>query len=124
MTVEKGSGKESVMILEFSIVPIGKGESISAEVAAVIEEVERSGVEYRLNPMGTVVEGEWDEVMALVKRCHEVVMKSAGTGAGAGRVVTRILIDDRKGADGKRVEGRITGKVASIEERLGREVKK
>jgi len=50
------------MLVQFSIVPLGTGESVSQSVAEVIRIVDESGLPYRTNPMGTVVEGEWDEL--------------------------------------------------------------
>ena len=78
------------MLVEFSIIPIGKGASVGKDIAKVIRIVENSGLPYKLNPMGTVVEGKWDELMALIKRCHRVVLRDGE------RVVTTIKIDDRK----------------------------
>jgi uncharacterized protein (TIGR00106 family) len=100
------------MIAFFTIVPIGK-ESLSEDVAAVVDLVDRSGLEYRLTAMGTVVEGPPDEVWSLIRKCHEAMRDRAR------RVITRIDIDDRAGA-----EGRITGKVEAVERRLGRSLKK
>jgi len=100
------------MIVEFSITPLGRGESLSEDVARVLDLVDRSGLDYRLTPMGTIVEGEWDEVMALIRECHHLVLERAP------RVATWIHIDDRKGA-----KGRISYKVKSVEERLGRELR-
>jgi uncharacterized protein (TIGR00106 family) len=97
------------MLAEFSIIPIGSGTSVGAQVAAALSIVEASGMPYRLNPMGTVVEGEWDEVMALIKRCRDELMKREE------RLVITIKIDDRKG-----MPNRIAEKVASVERRLGR----
>jgi uncharacterized protein (TIGR00106 family) len=78
------------VLVEFSIIPIGKGASVGKDIAKVIRIVENSGLPYKLNPMGTVVEGKWDELMALIKRCHRVVLRDGE------RVVTTIKIDDRK----------------------------
>jgi len=101
------------MLAEFSIVPIGAGASTSSEVAKVLKLVDESGLSYRLNPMGTVVEGEWPEVMGLIERCHALVMSDVQ------RVITTIKIDDRKGyAD------RITKKVESVEKILGKQLNK
>ncbi len=102
------------MLAEFSIIPIGKGESMGEDIARVIKIVEESGLPYRLNPMGTVVEGDWDEVMGLFKRCHEEVLKNAP------RVYSLLSIDDRP----SRPKDRITEKIRSVEKRLGKEVKK
>ena len=101
------------MLVEFSVFPIGKGESLSQHVSQIIKIIDESGLEYRLNPMGTVVEGEWDEILDVIKRCHHK-MRQYST-----RVITNISIDDREGA-----VGRITGKIESVEKTLGREVKK
>lgn len=102
------------MLLEFSIIPLGKGESIGDEIAKVLKMVEESGLTYKVNPMGTVVEGDWDKVMYLVKKCHQEVLKNSL------RVVTSITIDDRPG----KPADRIVEKIKSVEKRLGREVKK
>ncbi|UCE20557.1 MAG: MTH1187 family thiamine-binding protein [Gemmatimonadota bacterium] len=101
------------MLAEFSVFPIGRGEGLSQYVSQIIKMVDESGLEYRLNPMGTVVEGEWDEVFDLIKRCHHQ-MRQFST-----RVITNISVDDRKDA-----VGRITGKIESVEKTLGREIKK
>jgi len=102
------------MLAEFSIIPIGKGESMGEEIAKVLNIVEKSGLSYRANPMGTVIEGGWDEVMAIIKKCHEEVIKKSP------RVISTITIDDRPG----KPLNRITEKIKSVEKRLGREVAK
>ena len=57
-----------MVLLEFSMSPLGKGESVGKYVSRSLEIIDQSGVEYRLNPMGTVLEGEWGEVkVALVE---------------------------------------------------------
>lgn len=101
------------MLVEFSIVPIGKGSSIGDEIAKVMKIVDSSGMPYKINPMGTVVEGKWDDVIGLIKRCHNAVLKEQE------RVMTFISIDDRKGKP-----NRIEEKVRSVERRLGKELKK
>lgn len=101
------------MLAEFSIVPVGVGSSVGAQLAEVLRIVDESGLPYKINPMGTVIEGEWDEVMKLVKKCHKSVMKNGE------RAVTTISIDDRKGKP-----NRIEAKVKSIERRLGKSLKK
>jgi len=101
------------MLVQFSIVPLGAGESLSEGVAEVIRMVDESGLPYRTNPMGTVIEGEWDEVMTLIRRCHEEALRSTS------RVLTSITIDDRPGKS-----DRMTEKIKSVEKRLGREIKK
>ncbi len=100
------------MLLEFSMSPLGQGESVGAYVARSLEIIDRSGVPYRLNPMGTVLEGEWDEVMPVVRECLERMSQECD------RVTCTIKFDWRRGA-----EGRLTSKVASVEQRLGRQLK-
>ena len=100
------------MIVEFAVVPIGTGEELADLVAGVIELVDSSGLDYQLTAMGTIVEGEWDEVFGLIKACHLHMRRKAG------RVETRVTVDDRDKA-----AGRIKGKVADVEARLGRSLK-
>jgi len=97
------------MLLEFSMSPLGKGESVGEYVAGSLDIIDRSGVPYRLNPMGTVLEGEWDEVMEVVRRCLEQMSRNCD------RVTCSMKFDWRKGAG-----GRLTAKVQSVEKRLGR----
>lgn len=99
-------------IAEFSITPIGKGISVGEYVARCLDIVDRSGLPYRLNPMGTVIEGPFDDVLALIARCHKAVAKDCE------RVSTIIKVDDRKG-----VSGQLDAKVADVERRVGRKLK-
>ncbi len=100
------------MLAEFSITPIGAGESVSQFVAESLRLVEKSGLDYRINPMGTVVEGEFDDVFSLIARCHKAMRKRCR------RVSTIIKIDDREG-----VEGALNKKIASVERVLGKRLK-
>jgi uncharacterized protein (TIGR00106 family) len=99
------------MIVEFSVVPLGKGASVSPVIARVMKIVMESGVRYKANPMGTVIEGEWEPLMDLIKKCHDEVMKDAD------RTVTTIKIDDYKGK-GDRLEK----KLESVEQKLGQKL--
>jgi len=101
------------MLIEFSIVPIGTSSSLSARIAEVLDIVDSSGLPYKLTPMGTIVEGEWDDLLRLVKKCHRKIMKHEE------RVLTRIIIDDRKGRTGG-----LDRKIRSVEKRLGRSLQK
>ena len=60
-----------MVLLEFSMSPMDKGESVSDYVSRSLDIITNSGVPYRLNPMGTCLEGEWDEVMSVVQQCYE-----------------------------------------------------
>jgi uncharacterized protein (TIGR00106 family) len=101
------------MLAEVSIIPIGIGSSIGDKLAEVLKIIDASGLPYKVNPMGTVIEGEWDEIMKLIRKCHEAVIKTGE------RAITTITIDDRKGKP-----NRIEEKVKSIEKRLGKTLKK
>jgi len=100
-------------LASFSIAPLDKGESVSKYVARLIDLIDNSGLDYQLTPMATIVEGDFDQVMSLIASCHKK-MRSMSS-----RVITNVRIDDREGAS-----GRLSGKVASVERELGREVKK
>jgi uncharacterized protein, MTH1187 family len=99
------------MMIEFSVVPLGKGASVSPVIARVMKIVMESGIRYKANPMGTVIEGDWDQVMGMVKKCHDEAMKDAD------RVVTTIKIDDYKGK-GERLDK----KLESVEQKLGQKL--
>ena len=101
-----------MVLLEFSMSPLEKGESVGRYVARSLEIVDSSGVDYRLNPMGTVLEGEWDDVFGVVTQCYERMRKDCS------RISCSIKVDYRKGA-----RGRLSGKVASVEKRIGRKLK-
>lgn len=99
------------MIASFTVVPFGK-EALSEDVARVIDLIDRSGLDYQLTPMCTIVEGTPDEVWTLVRRCHERMRELSC------RVHTQISIDDREGE----VDA-IHSKVNDIERHLGRDLK-
>jgi uncharacterized protein (TIGR00106 family) len=100
------------MLATFSVLPVGVGESLSEHVARIIDIIDASGLDYRLGAMATTVEGDENEVMELVMRCHRAGRKAAP------RVLTSITIDDREGAT-----GRLTGKIEDVERILGRTIK-
>ncbi|MEA3486540.1 MAG: MTH1187 family thiamine-binding protein [Thermodesulfobacteriota bacterium] len=94
-------------LINFSIFPLDKGESVSMHVARALKIIRDSGLAYKLNPMGTAIEGEWDEVMDIVSRCFEEIKKDCD------RVYMTVNADYRKGKS-----GRIDSKVKSVEEKL------
>lgn len=95
------------MIVEFDTYPVGKESGLGKEIAGVKKIIEGSGLDHRLTAMGTIIEGEWDEVMEVIKRCHEYLRDDYA------RVETHIKIDDHGGRT-----DRIEGKVRSVEENL------
>jgi uncharacterized protein (TIGR00106 family) len=95
------------VIVEFSIFPVDKGASLSPYVARAVRIIRDSGLPFELNPMGTSIEGEWDEVMAVVKRCFEDLA------ADSSRVYAVMKVDYKAGQSGQ-----LTAKVRAVEERL------
>jgi uncharacterized protein (TIGR00106 family) len=100
-----------MVLLEFSIAPAGAGESMSAHVACVLDLIDRSGVPYRLTPMGTILEAKWQEVMGVATRCFELMQ------AELPRIGVQIKVDYRKGP-----AGRLEAKIESVEKRVGRKL--
>jgi len=96
-------------LLEFSMSPLDKGESLSQYVSRSLAIIDDSGVPYRLNPMGTVMEGEWDQVFEVVRKCFERMSQDCN------RISCSIKIDWRKDQS-----GRLEAKIASVEQKLGR----
>ena len=101
-----------MVLLEFSIVPLGKGEGVSEYVARSLDVIDKSGLDYRLTAMGTIVEGDVEEVFDVVKRCVDAVA------ADCDRVTCSMRLDCRKGH-----ENRLESKVKRVEERLGRKLR-
>jgi uncharacterized protein (TIGR00106 family) len=95
------------MLVAFSISPLGVGDSVSASVAEAVRLVRESGLPNETNAMFTNVEGEWDEVMALLKACVERIAQDAP------RVSAVIKLDYRPG-----VTDALHAKVASVERHL------
>jgi uncharacterized protein (TIGR00106 family) len=91
--------------------PLDKGPSVSAFVSRSLDIIDQSGVDYRLNPMGTVLEGDWDEVIGVVTACFERMRQDCE------RISVAIKIDYRKGKS-----GRLGAKIASVEKQLGRKL--
>ncbi len=97
------------MLASFSVVPMGVGEGVKEIIAEVLSIVDSSGLPYQLGPMHTVIEGEPEQVLNVILRCHRRVLELAP------RALTNITLDDRKGAT-----GRLRGKVRDVEQILGK----
>lgn len=91
--------------------PFGKGESLSPYVARSLDIIDKSGIPYQLTPMGTILEGEWDQVMKVVGECFSVMQQDCD------RISAQIKIDYRSGPG-----GRMRAKVEAIENKLGRKL--
>lgn len=98
-----------MVLLEFSMSPFARGESLSPYVARSLDIIDKSGLPYQLTPMGTIIEGDWVDVMAVVTACFEAMRTDCD------RISAQIKIDYRAGPG-----GRMKAKVAAVEGRLGR----
>jgi uncharacterized protein (TIGR00106 family) len=102
-----------MVLLEMSIVPMGTGESVSRYVAECVDLIDKSGLDYEVHAMGTIVEGELADVLNLMSDCIEKLA------AHSDRVSCTAKLDYRKGKS-----GRLVGKVDSVEQKLGRSIKR
>lgn len=95
------------VLIHFSIFPTDKGTSVSPYVARSIRIIRESGLPYKLGPMSTAIEGEWDDVMKVVEECFRELRKDSD------RIYMTLQMDYRAGA-----ENRMEGKIKSVEEKL------
>ena len=95
------------VIVNFSVFPLDQGESLSSYVARAIKIIEESKLPHELTAMGTSIEGEWSEVMAVVDKCFQALAKDCN------RVYLGLKADYRKGP-----AGRLQSKVASVKQKL------
>ena len=95
------------VLIHFSIFPTDKGTSVSPYVARSLRIIRESGLPYKLGPMSTAIEGEWEEVMTVVERCFKGLRKDCS------RIYMTLQMDYREGA-----VNRIEGKIKSVEEKL------
>src|SRR3954447_17562043 len=102
-----------MFLLEFSMAPLERGPSVGEYVARSLKIIDESGLDYRLHAMGTIVEGEIDDVLGVLKRCLESVA------AAWERITCTAKLGSRRG-----YRGRLKSKVASVEEKLGRPLQK
>ena len=101
------------MLAQISMFPLGKSSGLSEDVAEVIDRIDKSGLPYQLTSMGTLIEGEWDEVMELIGRCRKLLLEKHE------RIYLVLKVDEQPG-----VTGKLRGKISSVEKRLGHEVSK
>jgi uncharacterized protein (TIGR00106 family) len=108
-----GSRGGKAMLLELSVIPLGRGRSISADLTDLVKIIDASGLDYRLTAAGTIIEGTWDQVMSVAKQCHGEMRKKTE------RVVTLMKVDDYAERT-----GRLAAAVTSVEQKVGKPVKK
>jgi len=99
-------------LVEFAIFPTDSTESKSSFVARVLDIVDRSGLSYKITPMGTIIEGESvGEIFSVIEKAYEELQIDCN------RIYSVIKIDYRKGPS-----ERIDKKISSVEEKLGRKL--
>lgn len=96
------------VIVDICVVPIGVGVSVSRHVAECQRVIEQAGLDHQMHAYGTNIEGDWDDVMACVKRCHEAVHEM-----GAPRITTTMKLGTRT----DRVQS-MADKISSVESKL------
>jgi uncharacterized protein (TIGR00106 family) len=102
-----------MLLAEFSMWPMDKGESVGIYVARLLDIIDKSGLPYRLGPLGTCVEGDYDAVMAVIRDCHQALAKDCR------RIACTIKMDWREGHDNM-----LASKIESVEKNLGRKLRK
>ncbi len=101
------------MLVSFSMFPTDKGERVGKYVSRIINIIDKSGLPYQTGSMSTTLEGDWDSIFKVIKKCNNALRKDCK------RIYTVITIDDRKGA-----RGRIKGKVDDLERFLKRKIRR
>ena len=109
------------MIAQLEIFPLGTGSAgVSEYVARAVKLIQASGLPYRVGAMGTTIEGEWDAVMRVIKRCHHAMLRETG------RVMTMITVDDRVDPSARRAPRttlRMEQKLRSLQTKLSRRLR-
>jgi uncharacterized protein (TIGR00106 family) len=108
-----GEREATIMLFELNMIPLGGDSHLSSEIARVLDRIDKSGLPYVLTPTTTCIEGEWDEVLPLIRRCHEDLRQRST------HVVTTIKI-----ADDAEATNKLTSNVTSVEAKVGRPLKR
>ena len=101
-----------MVLLEFAMSPTGHAGSLAPYVARILDVVDRSDIRYQLTAMGTILEGDWDQVMAVVGACFRALEPDCE------RIGMNLKMDFRKGD-----ESRLRSKIDAVEQQLGRSLK-
>ena len=101
-----------MVLLEFAMAPHGQGESVGRHVARILDIIDRSGVTYQLTPMGTILEGDWEQVMGVVTDCFRALQ------ADCARIGMNLKVDYRSGH-----ESRLRSKIDTVEGHVGRKLR-
>ncbi len=101
-----------MVLLEFAMNPPDRGEGLAAYVARILDVIDKSGVPYQLTPMGTIVEGSYDDVMRVVGDCFRALEPECP------RIGMNLKMDYRAGS-----ESRLKSKVEAVERHVGRKLR-
>jgi uncharacterized protein (TIGR00106 family) len=101
-----------MVLAEFSMFPTDKGESVSSFVAQILDVIDRSGITYQLTPMGTILEGSWEGVFAVISNCFHTLESQSN------RITVAIKVDYRKTQ-----ESRMLTKIEKVEKILNRRLR-
>jgi uncharacterized protein (TIGR00106 family) len=101
-----------MVLLEFAMNPPDRGQGVSAYVARILDVIDKSGVPYQLTPMGTILEGSYDEVMQVVGDCFRALEPDCP------RIGLTLKMDYRAGT-----QSRLKSKVESVERHVGRKLR-
>ena len=96
-------------IADLCVIPMGIGVSVSREVAVCERILAEAGLKTKLHAYGTNIEGEWDDIVAAIKRCHEAIHA-----LGVPRISTNLRIGTRTDR-----EQTMDDKIRSVEQKLG-----
>lgn len=97
------------MLFSISMFPIGSGDELSHPVAEVIDAIDEAGLAYQVSAMNTIVEGDWDQVMPVVRKAYDRMI------ATHDRVYLTIAVDEHK-----KGTSRLHGAVEDVDRELGR----
>jgi uncharacterized protein (TIGR00106 family) len=100
-----------MVLLEFAMFPTDKGDSVSKYVSQIIDYIDKSGISYLLTPMGTILEGEWNEVWNVIDACFNILEPQSN------RIHSSIKIDYRKSS-----KAGMTSKTAKIKSIMNRDI--
>lgn len=102
-----------IMLPDLAIIPIGHTPHTSQVLAEILKTIKDSGLPYQLTPSSTCIEGSWDDIMALVKRCHQIARSDTP------HVLTLLRLEDDEKSFGK-----LASNSRSVEEKAGESFEK
>ncbi len=100
-----------MVLLDLQIYPNDKGVNLSEYVARCLAVIDKSGVTYKMHPMGTILEGDWEQVNAVVNDCFKALQKDCD------RISVNIRVDYRAGNN-----SRLKSKIESVEKVVGKKL--